>query len=130
MVLISILYFVNLLASFTLLPFLPIANDKFSSSTIAKHSCLFSSKILTMTPLAGLKAFLINSAASGLYFIKSTRSPFSSFNIAPILHPFSPMQAPIGSIFSFVEYTATLLLNPGSRATEYKTIVPSANSGI
>jgi hypothetical protein len=113
-----------------LAPFLPIANDKFSSLTIANASFFIGSVIVTIASLAGLKAFLIYSAGSALYRIISTFSPFNSFKIEAILEPRSPIHAPIASIFSFVDSTATLLLTPASRATACNHTVPSANSGI
>ena len=113
-----------------LTPFLPIASDKFSLLTIANASFFIGSVIVTITSLAGLNAFFINSDGSELYNTKSTFSPFSSFRIDPILDPFSPIQDPIGSIFSTRDSNATLLLTPASLATACNTIVPSANSGI
>ena len=83
-----------------------------------------------MTFLAGDSAFAINVSISSLYPTKSTFSPFSSFRILPILEPFSPIQAPIGSILSLSLNTATLLLSPASLATLYNVMSPFANSGI
>ena len=47
-----------------------------------------------------------------------------------ILTPFCPTQEPTGSIFSFGEYTATLLLLPASLDTAFISITPSYISGI
>ena len=69
--LIIILYLVNLDANLTFCPFLPIANEEFSSFTIAKASLFFSSIILTSTFLAGLSAFCINLTGSLSYKITS-----------------------------------------------------------
>ena len=113
-----ILYLVNLLAKRILTPFLPIARLKFSSLTIARAILSFSSSmILTITSLAGLNAFLTNSASSSLHSTKSTFSPLSSDKILAILEPRSPIQVPIASILSLVDDTATLLRTPASLAT-------------
>ena len=47
-----------------------------------------------------------------------------------ILIPFGPTQEPTGSISGFFEYTATLLLLPGSLDTAFTSINPSYISGI
>ena len=111
-------------------PFLPIANDKFSSLTIANASFFIGSVIFTIASLAGDKAFLIYSAGSALYSTISTFSPLSSLSIEPIREPLSPIHAPIASTLSSVDSTAILLLTPASRATACNNTVPSANSGI
>ena len=86
--------------------------------------------MLTITSLAGLKAFLINSSSFSLQRTKSTFSPLSSDKILAILEPRSPIQVPIASILSFVDDTATLLRIPASLATAWISIVPSWSSGI
>ena len=67
---------------------------------------------------------------SAFHSITSIFSPFSSFIIFWILTPFCPTHDPTGSMFSLFEYTATLLLYPGSRDTLFISISPSYISGI
>jgi hypothetical protein len=67
------------------------------SPTTANASFLFSSLIVTLISLAGLKALVINLTGSLSYNITSIFSPFNSFKTAAILLPFSPITAPIGS---------------------------------
>ena len=72
----------------------------------------------------------INTAGSSSHSITSIFSPYNSFIIFWILTPFWPTHEPTGSIFSFVEYTATLLLEPASLDIFLISIKPSYISGI
>ena len=74
---------------------------------------------------AGNNADAINILGSAFHSITSIFSPCNSFITFWIRIPFCPTQEPTGSIFSFGEYTATLLLNPGSLDTLLISINPS-----
>ena len=126
---ISIFQFVSLAANLAFCPDFPIAKDNWSSGTITWAN-FSSSLISTAIIFAGNKAADINIAGSGFHSITSIFSPFNSFITFWILTPFCPTQEPTGSIFSSGEYTATLLLYPGSRETLFISINPSYISGI
>ena len=121
---ISIFQFVSLAASLAFCPDLPIANDNWSSGTITWAN--FSSSLTsTAKTWAGNKAAAINTAGSSFHSITSIFSPCNSLIIFWILTPFCPTHEPTGSIFSFVEYTATLLLEPASLEIFLISIKPS-----
>ena len=125
----SIFQPVNLAASLTFWPSLPIAKDNWLSSTTTLAALFSSSTIVTSITLAGLKALDISSSGNLLHFIMSIFSFLSSFTIFWTLTPLGPTQAPIGSTASSLEYTAILVLDPASLAMLFISTTPLYISG-
>jgi hypothetical protein len=64
-------------------------------------------------------------AASGFHGMMSIFSPCSSWTTAWTRLPRMPTQAPTGSIEVSLEITAILAREPGSRATDLISMMPS-----
>ena len=108
-VMMSISQCVNRLARRTFWPFLPIARDSWSSSTITRALRLCSSSWMCEIS-AGLRALVISPSCSEFQRMMSIRSPLSSSMIDLIRVPRTPTHAPTQSTLSSLEWTASLVL--------------------
>ncbi len=89
----------------------------------------FSPPITTEDIFAGFKALWMSSWVFEVHWRTSMFSLRSSRTIPMIREPLTPMQAPIGSILSSYDSTATLARSPGTRTTFLIVIRPSYISG-
>ncbi len=84
-----------------------------------------SSSSTTLVTSAGCSALTMKVAASGDQGMMSIFSPASSLTTACTRLPRMPTQAPTGSIELSLLRTAILARLPGSRATEWISMMPS-----
>ena len=118
----------NFAASRAFCPSFPMANDKCLSGTIAT-ALPVSLSTSTLWTCDGLNAFAMYLFGSLLHSSISIFSPCNSLTILCILTPLRPTQEPTGSTPSWRALTATLLLEPLSRAIPTISTAPLKISG-